>query len=69
MHPWFSEDIFKKSRHAAEYGHGLFRISKERPQRKEGDDKTPEIQELQKAHIANIVRLSEAKKLVMPDRW
>ena len=65
MHPWFSEDIFKKADMPLNMSTVYFGFLKKGPNRKEGDDKTPEIQELQKAHIANIVRLSEAKKLVM----
>ena len=65
MHPWFSEDIFKKADMPLNMSMVYFGLLKKGPNRKEGDDKTPEIQELQKAHIANIVRLSEAKKLVM----
>ena len=42
-----------------------FGFLKKGPNRKEGDDKTPEVQELQKAHIANINRLAETKKLVL----
>jgi uncharacterized protein YciI len=65
LHPWFSEDIFKKADMPLNMGMVYFGFLKKGPNRKEGDDKTPEIQELQKAHIANIVRLAEAKKLVM----
>ena len=65
MHPWFSEDIFKKADMPLNMGMVYFGLLKKGPNRKEGDDKTPEIQELQKAHIANIVRLAETKKLVM----
>ncbi len=66
MHPWWSEDIFKKANTS------LFKLEtvylgflKKGPNRKEGDDKTPEIQELQKAHIANINRLAGLKKLIV----
>ncbi|HBB98851.1 MAG TPA: hypothetical protein DC054_26030 [Blastocatellia bacterium] len=65
MHPWFSEDIFKKADMPLNMGMVYFGFLKKGPNRKEGDDKIPEIQERQKAHIANIVRLAEAKKLVM----
>ena len=66
MHPWWSEDIFKKAvteplKMEAVY----FGFLKKGPNRKDGDDKNPEIQELQKAHIANIVRLANMKKMVM----
>ncbi len=66
MHPWWSEDIFKKAvteplKMEAVY----FGFLNKGPNRKEGDDKNPEIQELQKAHIANIVRLANLKKMVM----
>src|SRR5258707_12736701 len=66
MHPWFSEDIFKKantSRFKLETVYLGF--LKKGPNRKDGDDKVPEIQELQKAHIANINRLAAMKKLVV----
>jgi uncharacterized protein YciI len=42
-----------------------FGFLKRGPNRKEGDGETPEVQELQKAHIANINRLAETKKLVV----
>ena len=42
-----------------------FGFLKKGPNRKDGDDKLPEVQELQKAHLANINRLAETKKLVM----
>jgi len=65
MHPWFSEDIFKKANMPLEFQTLYFGFLKKGPNRKEGDDKTPEVQNLQKAHIANINRLAETKKLVM----
>ena len=65
MHPWWSEDIFRKPATSAKHETVYFGFLKRGPNRKEGDGKTPEVQELQKAHIANINRLAEMKKLVM----
>lgn len=65
MHPWWSEDIFKKRNSPLQMKTLYFGFLKKGPNRKEGDGETPEIQELQKAHIANINRLAEMKKLVM----
>jgi len=42
-----------------------FGFLKKGPNRKEGDGDTPEIKKLQDAHIANIVRLANMKKMVM----
>jgi len=64
MHPWWSEDIFKKSNLPLKLNIVYFAFLKKGPNRKEGDDKNPEIQELQKAHIANIQRLAAMKKLI-----
>ena len=66
MHPWWSEDIFKKAvteplKMEAVY----FGFLKKGPNRKEGDGDTPEIKKLQDEHIANIVRLAKMKKMVM----
>jgi uncharacterized protein YciI len=65
LHPWFSEDIFGKINMPVDLKTVYFGFLKKGPNRKEGDDKTPEVQELQKAHLANIMRLAETKKLVM----
>lgn len=66
MHPWWSEDIFKKAvTTPLNMETVYFGFLKKGSNRKEGDDKNPEIQELQKAHIANIVRLANEKKMVM----
>jgi len=65
MHPWWSEDIFKKRNSPLQMKTVYFGFLKKGPNRKEGDGETPEIQKLQKAHIANINRLAEMKKLVM----
>jgi uncharacterized protein YciI len=66
MHPWWSQDIFKKAvTTPLNMETVYFGFLKKGPNRKQGDDKTPEIQQLQKAHIANINRLAETKKLVV----
>ena len=66
IHPWWSQDIFKKAATSPlKMETVYFGFLKKGPNRKEGDDKNPEIQELQKAHLANINRLAETKKLVM----
>ena len=65
MHQWLSEDIFGKAAMPIDMKTVYFGFLKKGPNRKEGDDKTPEVQDLQKAHIANIMRLAETKKLVM----
>ena len=65
MHPWWSEDIFKKRNSPLQMKTLYFGFLKKGPNRKEGDGETPETQELQKAHIANINRLAATKKLVM----
>jgi uncharacterized protein YciI len=65
IHPWWSEDIFKKRDLPLKMNTLYFVFLKKGPNRKEGDDKTPEIQELQKAHIANIQRLAKLGKLVV----
>jgi len=65
IHPWFSEDIFKSVTTPLKMEALYFGFLKKGTNRKDGDDKNPEIQELQKAHLANINRLAETKKLVM----
>ena len=66
MHPWFSEDIFKKANTSPLKLETVYLgFLKKGPNRKDGDDKDPAIQELQKAHIANINRLAEMKKLIV----
>lgn len=65
MHPWWSEDIFKKANMPLKMNNTVYLgFLKKGPNRKEGDGNTPEIQELQKAHLANINRLAETKKLI-----
>jgi len=65
MHPWWSQDIFKKANSPLKMSTVYIGFLKKGPNRNEGDDKTAEIQELQKAHIANINRLAEMKKLIV----
>jgi uncharacterized protein YciI len=65
MHPWWSEDIFKKASSPLKMNTVYLGFLKRGPNRKEGDGQNPEIQELQRAHIANINRLAEMKKLVV----
>jgi uncharacterized protein YciI len=63
MHPWWSEDVMKKPstpvKLTTAYLALLTRGAKWTP------EKTPATEELQKAHIANIVRLADLKKLVV----
>jgi len=65
IHPWWSQDIFGKANMPLDMKTVYFGFLKKGPNRKEGDDKIPAVQELQKAHLANINRLAEIKKLVM----
>lgn len=65
MHPWWSEDVFKKANKPLKWNTVYLAFLKKGPNRKEGDGDTPEVKELQKAHIANINRLAETKKLVV----
>jgi uncharacterized protein YciI len=63
MHPWWSEDVMKKPdtplKLTTAYLGLLTRGAKWTP------EKTPATEELQKAHIANIIRLAAMKKLVV----
>jgi uncharacterized protein YciI len=63
MHPWWSEDIMKKPvmplKLTTVYLAFLTRGAKWTP------EKTAATEELQKAHLANINRLAETKKLVL----
>jgi uncharacterized protein YciI len=64
MHPWWSEDIFKKASMPLKMNTVYLGFLKKGPNRKEGDGNNPEVQQLQKDHLANINRLAEMKKLV-----
>jgi uncharacterized protein YciI len=62
MHPWWSEDIFKKRNLPLKMNTLYLAFLKKGPNRTEKE--TPEVQELQKAHIANIERLAKLGKIV-----
>jgi uncharacterized protein YciI len=63
MHPWWSEDVMKKPTASTKFTTAYLGFLKR------GDkwtpEKTPATAELQKAHLANIHRLAEMKKLVV----
>ena len=63
LHPWWSEDVFKKvempQKMVTTYLAFLVRGEKWTP------EKTPQTEEIQKGHMANINRLAEMKKLVV----
>jgi len=65
MHPWWSQDIFKKASSPLKLNTVYLAFLNRGPNRKEGDGETPEVQELQKAHIANIERLAKLGKIVV----
>lgn len=63
LHPWWSEDVMKRTatpgKTMTAYLAFLVRGAKWTP------DKTPETEAIQKAHLANIGKLAEMKKLVV----
>jgi uncharacterized protein len=63
MHPWWSEDVMKKTTTTQKlttvYLAFLVRGAKWTP------EKTPQTEEIQKNHLANIHRLADMKKLVV----
>ena len=65
MHPWWSEDVFRKPNSPLAIESVYLGILKKGLNRKEGDAGTPEVQQLQKGHIANIERLARLGKLVV----
>lgn len=65
MHPWWSDNIFKKADSPLELQFVYLAFLKRGPNRKEGDGPTPQVQELQKAHLANIKRLTDLKKIIV----
>jgi uncharacterized protein YciI len=63
MHPWWSEEVMKKATTPLKLMTAYLGFLSRGP--KWTPEKTPATEELQKAHIANINRLAETKKLVM----
>jgi uncharacterized protein YciI len=63
MHPWWSEDVMKKPTTPVKLTTVYLALLTRGP--KWTPEKTPATEELQKAHIANIVRLAGLKKLVV----
>lgn len=63
MHPWWSEDVMKKTSSPSKMTTAYLAFLRRGP--KWTPEKTPQTEELQKAHLANIVRLNELKKLVV----
>jgi uncharacterized protein YciI len=63
MHPWWSEDVMKKTTTPQKMmtAYLAFLVRGE----KWTAEKTPQTEEIQKAHLANIVRLADLKKLVV----
>jgi uncharacterized protein YciI len=65
MHPWWSEDVFKKPNSPLAIETVYLGFLKKGMNRKEGDSESAEVQQLQKDHIANIGRLAKLGKLVV----
>jgi uncharacterized protein YciI len=63
MHPWWSEEVMKKAATPLKLTTAYLGLLSRGP--KWTPEKTPATEELQKAHLANINRLAETKKLVM----
>lgn len=62
MHPWWSEDIFRKPAKPMKLVQTYFAFLKRGE--KWTPEKTPATEEIQKGHMANINRLAELKKLI-----
>ncbi len=63
MHPWWSEDVMKKPSSPIKLTTAYLALLKRGA--KWTPEKTPATEELQKAHMANIIRLAGMKKLVV----
>src|SRR5215471_711757 len=63
LHPWWSQDVFKKNEMSPKFetAYLAFLVKGE----KWTPEKTPQTEEIQKGHMANISRLAEMKKLVV----
>lgn len=63
MHPWWSEDVMKKA--SPPFKLTTYYLAFLRRGPKWTPEQTPQTEELQKAHFANVKRLAEMKKLVV----
>lgn len=63
MHPWWSEEVMKKPATPMKLTTAYLAFLTRGP--KWTPEKTPQTEEIQKAHMANINRLAETKKLVV----
>jgi len=63
MHPWWSEEVMKPAVMPLKLAKSYLALLTRGP--KWTPEKTPATEEIQKAHMSNIVRLAEMKKLVV----
>ena len=63
MHPWWSEEVMKKASSPIKLTTAYLAFLSRGP--KWTPEKTPQTEELQKAHMANINKLAAMKKLVV----
>lgn len=63
MHPWWSEEVMKKANMPIKLGTAYLAFLTRGP--KWTPERTPQTEEIQKAHLANINRLAETGKLVV----
>jgi uncharacterized protein YciI len=63
MHPWWAEDVMKKGASPIKLTTAYLAILSRGVNWTA--EQTPQVEEMQKAHLANIVRLAELKKLVV----
>ena len=63
MHPWWSEEVMKKATLPIKFGTAYLAFLTRGP--KWTPERTPQTEEIQKAHLANINRLAQTGKLVV----